>query len=85
MRVLPPYHPIAVFLHIIHGFIAGVFAYYNACVSGLLFAQFLAYQVIESVKTRDYAFFELREWIAGYTVGLLAVYLQAWDSQLHQR
>ena len=60
--------------HVLHGFVSGFLSLSNLPISVFLYAQFLTYEFVEWRIKRDKMYPELREWIAGFTVGLVIKY-----------
>jgi len=68
MRI-SPYSPIYSLLHFLHGLASGIAWHIDYRVSLFMFFLFFLYEFVEYVKVKDTMYFELREWIAGFTLG----------------
>jgi hypothetical protein len=52
------------------GVYAGIFAYVHLVASLVLVALFLIYEWVEETKIRDEMYYEVREFVLGYSIGL---------------
>jgi len=75
LKYSAPYHPFFVVVHIVFGMIAGlitgILGWFGFAVGIFLYIQFFLYELFEEQKTGDEMFYQLREFTAGYTVGLI--------------
>jgi len=56
--------------HVALGLYAGIFAYVHVIPSLVIVALFLIYEWVEETKIRDEMYYEVREFVLGYVVGL---------------
>jgi hypothetical protein len=56
--------------HVVLGLYAGVFAYVHVVPSLVIVALFLLYEYVEETKIRDEMYYEVREFVLGYAIGL---------------
>jgi len=70
-----PYHWFSVFCHVALGLLAGVlaglFKWFGLAVAVFIFAMFFLYEYFEERKVQDEMFYELREFVLGFCVGLI--------------
>lgn len=62
-------------IHFAHGILSGALFWTSWIVSVFLYGQFFLYEYVEESKIKDEMYAELREWSAGFVIGLLAAYL----------
>jgi hypothetical protein len=70
-----PYNWFSVFCHIALGLLAGVlaglFKWFGLALAVFIFVMFFLYEYFEERKIQDEMFYELREFVLGFCVGLI--------------
>ena len=75
MKYNAPYHWFSVFCHVALGLLAGVLAgllkWFGFALAAFIYVMFFLYEYFEERKVMDEMFYELREFTAGFCVGLI--------------
>ena len=76
MRRLKEYipYPLSAFFHALHGLITAYsWLYISPGLALFMWLQFILYEAVEAWKINDKMFLELREWTAGFSIGVIVM------------